>query len=143
MPYQIMREEVWVGEIEDRPGGLADKLEPLLEAEASLDFMIARRAHDKPGITKLFVAPLLGEGAARAAEKLGLSKWTTAASVCVEGLNRPGLAAAIARTLGNAGINMRGVSGARLGDRAQVHIAFDNAADADKAINILNKALNG
>jgi hypothetical protein len=142
MPYLIMREEVWVGEIEDRPGGLADKLEPLLEAEASLDFMIGRRAHDKPGAAILFLAPLQGEGAARAAEKVGLSKWTSAASVCIEGLNRPGLAAAIARTLGNAGINMRGISGARLGDRAQVHIAFDNAADADNAIKALNKSLN-
>jgi hypothetical protein len=143
MPYQIMREDVWVGEVEDRPGGLADKLEPLLEAEASLDFMIARRAHDKPGTAVLFLAPLQGEGAARAAEKVGLSKWTTAASVCVEGLNRPGLAATIARTLGNAGINMRGISGARLGDRAQVHIAFESADEADSAIDALNKTLNG
>ena len=143
MAYQIAREDIWVGELPDKPGGLADKLEPLSDAGVDLDFMIARRAHEKPGSTMLFVAPEQGEDFAGAAEKAGLTKWTTAASLRIEGLNRPGLAAMIARTVGNAGINMRGISGAKLGDRAQIHIAFNSGADAVKASQALEKALNG
>ena len=142
MAYEITREDVWVGEIQDRPGGLADTLEPLLDAGVDLEFMIARRAHDKPGSTVLFLAPLQGEEAARAAGRVGLSKWTTAASLRIDGPNGPGLGAVIARTVGNAGVNMRGVSGATLGDRAQVHIAFDSGTDADRAGQALTKALN-
>jgi len=142
MAYEIMREDVWVGEVEDRPGGLADKLEPLSDVGVDLEFMIARRAHEKPGTTVLFLAPVQGEEATLAAGRVGLYKWTTAASLRIEGPNRPGLAAMIARTVGNAGVNMRGLAGARLGDRAQVHIAFDSGTDADKASQALAKALN-
>ena len=143
MAYEISKEDGWVGEVEDRPGGLADRLEPLSDAGVDLEFMIARRAHEKPGTTVLFLAPVQGEEGTRAAGRAGLSKWATAASLRIEGPNRPGLGAVIARTVGNAGINMRGVAGARLGERAQVHIAFDNGADADLAREALSKALNG
>jgi hypothetical protein len=142
MSYTITKEDVWVGEIADQPGGLADKLEPISKAGVDLEFMIARRAHDKPGKTVLFLAPLAGS-AADAAQQVGLSKWTTAASICVKGPDRQGLGASIARTMGNAGLNMRGISAARIGDRAEFHIAFDSGSDADKAVDALTKALNG
>ena len=143
MSYTIIREDVWVGEIEDQPGGLADALESVSKTNVDLEFIIARRAHDKPGKTVLFLTPQEGHSAAQAVEQAGLSKWTTAASLRIDGPNQPGLATTIGRTVGNAGLNMRGVSGARVGEHAQIHLAFDNVNDALKAREALDKALNG
>jgi len=143
MSYTITKEDVWVGEIADRPGGLADTLEPISKAGIDLGFMIARRDHDHPGKTVLFLAPLAGAAAADAARQAGLSKWTTAASICVQGPDRPGLGAGIARAMGQAGLNMRGISAARIGNQAEFHMAFDSGSDADQAVNALNRALNG
>ena len=54
-----------------------------------------------------------------------------------------GLGDQIARTVGNAGVNMRAISAARLNGQVAFHIALDSGADADKAKLALNKALNG
>ena len=50
MAYQITKEDVWSGDVADRPGGLAEKLEPLANAGVDLGFMISRRAPDLPGL---------------------------------------------------------------------------------------------
>ena len=44
MSYSITKVDVWAGTIDDRPGGLAEKLEALANSGASLEFVIARRA---------------------------------------------------------------------------------------------------
>ena len=49
----------------------------------------------------------------------------------------PGIMAALA----DAGINVRGVSGAALGRKAVLYFAFDNRKDADKARRIITKLL--
>jgi len=55
MAVQITKVDVWVGEIADRPGGLAEKLEVVAKAGASLEFVIARRQPDKPGTAVVVV----------------------------------------------------------------------------------------
>ena len=49
MALQISKVDVWAGEIEDRPGGLGERLEVLSEAGAHLEFVISRRAPERPG----------------------------------------------------------------------------------------------
>ena len=61
MPYSIRKVDVWAAEIDDRPGGLADKLEALAKAGASLEFIVSRRAPDKPGKGVVFLTPVRGE----------------------------------------------------------------------------------
>ena len=143
MSYQITKENVWSGEVADRPGGLAEKLEALANAGVDLGFMIARRAPGKPGSTVVFLSSVNGPDAEHAVEQQGFRKWTTATSLRIEGRDRPGLAVQIARTVGDAGINMRGLSAARLSGQVVFHIAVDSGSDADKAKLALNKALNG
>ena len=58
---KITRAVIWAAHIEDRPGGLAEKLEALAQAGANLDFILARRAPESPGMGVVFVAPLKGE----------------------------------------------------------------------------------
>jgi len=43
--------------------------------------------------------------------------------------------------LADAGINLRGVSGAAVGRRAVTYFGFDSGADADTAVRTLKKTL--
>lgn len=142
MAYEITKEDVWVGEIEDRAGAVAEKLEAVSRVGVNLEFLIARRAPEQPGTSVLFMAPFRGEDSVRAALQAGLSQWTSAFTLRVEGPDRPGLGALITWTVANEGISMRGVSGAKLGERSVFYLAFDSAADADKASQALTNALN-
>jgi hypothetical protein len=45
------------------------------------------------------------------------------------------------RALADAGINLRGVSGAALGRRSVTYFGFDSGADADTAARVLKKVL--
>ena len=143
MAYQITTGDICVGEIKDQAGGLAEKLEAVSKAGANLDFLIARRSADKSGTGVVFLAPAHGEDATRAAEQAGLSKWASAHSLRIEGPDRPGLGATIARTVAGAGINMRGMSGAKIGDRVVFYLALDSSSDVDNARGALTKSLSG
>jgi hypothetical protein len=142
MAYQITKEDVWAGAIEDRAGALAEKLQAVSRVGVNLEFVIARRAPDKPGTGVVFIAPVRGEDSVRAALQAGLSQWTSAATVRIEGPDRPGLGALITWTVANEGINMRGFSGAKLGERSVFYLAVDSADDADKSAEALANALN-
>ena len=142
MAYQITKEDVWVGEIEDRAGALAEKLEAVSRVGVNLEFVIARRAPDQPGTGVVFMAPFRGKDSVRAALQAGLSQWTSASTLRVEGPDRSGLGALITWTVANEGISMRGVSGAKLGERSVFYLAFDDPADADKAGEALTNAFS-
>jgi hypothetical protein len=141
MAYTVKKVDVWAGEIADRPGGLADKLSGLSNAGAKLEFIIARRAPDKPGTGVFFLCPIKGAKERRAAQEAGLSTTDTLNSVRVEGPDRAGLGAKMTSALADAGINLRGISAAALGRRAVTYLAFDSGTDAETAIRVLKKTL--
>jgi hypothetical protein len=141
MPYSIKKVDVWSGEVADRPGGLSEKLESLSGAGANFEFLVSRRAADKPGTGVVFLTPIRGSKQKSAAQSAGLATTDSLHSVRVEGPDRAGLGTKMSRALADAGINLRGISAAALGRRAVTYFAFDNAADADTAIRVLKKAL--
>jgi len=141
MAYSVKKVDVWAGEIADRPGGLAATIAALSNAGANLEFLISRRAPDKPGTGVVFVTPIKGAKQKAAAQAAGLSTSGSLYSVRVEGPDRAGLGVKMTSALGDAGINLRGVSGAALGRKAVTYLAFDSALDADTAIRLLRKAL--
>lgn len=143
MAMQVSKVDVWVGEVEDRPGGLFETLDVLSKAGANLEFVIARRAPERPGTTVVFFAPLRGARQIRAAKNAGLSKATNLCSLRLEGPDRAGFGAKITQAIAEAGINMRGLSAAALGRRCVTYFAFDTDADAKKASRILRKAFAG
>ncbi len=143
MAIQISRVDVWAGDMADRPGGLAKKLEALAEAGASLEFVIARRRPEKPGLGVVFLAPVRGPRQIRAARKAGLSKPARLYSLRLEGPDKPGLGARISDAIAEAGINMRGLSAAAIGRKCVVYLAFDRDADAKMASRILKKTFGG
>ena len=90
MAIEITKVDVWVAQMTDRPGALAEKLETVADAGANLEFMIARRAPDKPGCGVVFMAPLRGARQVAAARKAGLNKAKTMHSLRLVSPDRPG-----------------------------------------------------
>lgn len=140
MALLVERVDVWAASVKDEPGGLTRMLAALREAGADLDFIIARRAHEKPGTGVVFVTPLRGDTEVAAAAELGFNVTTSVHSVRIEGENRRGLAAELTEELAAAGINLRGFSAAVIGKRFIIYIALDTADETTKAISILQRA---
>ncbi len=135
----VEREDVWIASLDDKPGALAAKLAVLADAGANLDFVIARRSPDRPGTGVMFVTPLQGDAEMKTASEIGFSAANRLHSIRVEGENVKGLAGKVSEKLAAAGINIRGFSGAVIGKRFVLHIAFDNAGLQEKAIHIIEK----
>ena len=143
MSAEISRIDVWTGEIADRSGGLAEKIQAVAAAGANSEFVIARRAPDNPGCGLVFMAPLESASQREAAKAAGLAKAANVHTLRVESPNEPGLGAKITRAVADAGINMRGLSGTALGRSCAIYLAFDTNADANEATRVLKKVFAG
>lgn len=139
MPLEVTRVDVWAAAIQDKPGGLAQKLEALAKAGVNLEFIIARRAPERPGKGVVFVTPIRGGSQVAAARKARFRKTSSLHSVRIEGRDRPGIGAKITRALADAGINLRGFSAAAQGKRFVAHLAVDTTSAASKAIQTLKQ----
>ena len=139
MKLKVTQAEVWAATIDDRPGGLHEKLAPLSQAGANLEFIISRRTPEQPGKGVVFATPIKGAKQTKAAEATGFQKAAALHSLRVEGTNKPGVGTAITKALADAGLNVRGVSGAALGRQFVIYVALDTPEDASKAASILKK----
>ncbi len=139
MALNVKEVKVWSATIDDRPGSLAGKLDALAKAGANLEFVVARRAPDQPGKGVVFVTPLEGDALVKAAQTAGFHVSDSLHSVRVEGPDEPGLGAKITTALSQAGINLRGLSAAAIGNRMVCHLALDSSADAHKAVDGLRR----
>ncbi len=137
MSLVVERVDVWAATIDDQPGGLAEKLATLAEAGADLQFVIARRAPDKPGAGVVFVTPLQSDTETAAGVKAGFAVADSLHSLRIQGDNRLGLGAELTKKMADAGINLRGLSAAVIGDRFIMYLALDTADDAEKATSLL------
>jgi hypothetical protein len=139
MKLKVSRTDTWAATIDDRPGGVADKLAPLAAAGANLELIIARRAPEQRGSGVIFVTPLKGAKQIKAAEATGFLKTESLHSLRIQGIDKPGLGAKLTRALSEAGINLRGFSAAALGKQHVTHLVLDTAQDAAKAVAALKK----
>ena len=131
MPFEVKKLDVWTGEIDDKVGGLASKLELLAKAGVDLQFLVARRQPHLPGRGVVFLSGITGAKGAKAAAAAGLSKASDVVALRVEGPNKAGAVHQLTRRLADAGINLRGVSAGVTGKKFLLFLALDNAADAD------------
>ncbi len=139
MELIVERVNVWSASIKDEPGSLSRILTGLREAGADLDFIIARRAPEKPGTGVVFVTPLRGDREIAAAADLGFNVTNSVHSVRIEGENKAGIAAELTDKLAKEGINLRGLSASVSGARFVIFIGLDNAKNTVKAVNILQQ----
>ncbi len=137
MDLQVEQVEVWAASIQDKPGGLAGVLATLRDMGADLQLIIARRSPDRPGEGVVFVTPLEGDREMEAAAMAGFNVTQKQHCVRVLGRNRRGIAATLCGELAEAGINLRGFSGAVIGPQFVAYIAVDSQAEADQATAIL------
>ena len=137
MEVTVERADVWAAAISDKPGGLAQVLGALHDEGADLQFIIARRAPDKPGTGVVFVTPLQGDRELQAADALGFNVTHSLHCLRVTGTDRPGVAADLAQQLADAGINLRGFSASVIGIQFVAYIAFDSLEDANRAMKSL------
>ncbi len=137
MRVDVNSVDVWAVSIKDKPGALSEKLDALAQADIDLEFIISRRVHEKAGKGLVFVTPIKGPRQIRAARKAGFEKTRSLHGIRVATGNKPGYGAELTMLLAEAGINLRGLSGAAIGNRAIFHIAFDSSDDAKKAKRLL------
>ncbi|HEU0199854.1 MAG TPA: ACT domain-containing protein [Burkholderiaceae bacterium] len=140
MELLVERVDVWAASIEDRVGGLAVLLGALRDAGADLQFIIARRAAEKPGTGVVFVTPLQNDREIRAAAQVGFNLSQSLHSIRVAGMDRPGIAAELTQRLADGEVNLRGFSASVIGRQFVAYVALDSSSDAERAMEILRKA---
>ncbi|SAL54888.1 ACT domain-containing protein [Caballeronia humi] len=140
MELSVELVDVWAATIDDKAGGLAHVLNALRDAAADLQFVVARRTPESPGKGVVFVAPLQGEQEVRAATQVGFNVSPSLHSVRVMGMDQLGIIAQLSQILADGGINLRGVSAAVLGTQFIAYLAVDSLADAEKAMDLLQRA---
>ncbi len=123
--------------MKDKPGALSAKLKALSAAGVNLEFVIARRAPEKPGTGVVFVTPIKGAKQVRAAKAAGFRKARNLCTVRVEGPDGRGRGARIVQALAEKGLNLRGLSAAAIAKKFVCHLAVDSGADAAKIVRIL------
>ncbi len=134
---KAQRVDTWAVSIADKPGALAAKLKELSAAGVNLEFLIARRAPEKPRTGVVFVTPIKGPKQCGAAGAAGFKKARNLNTVRIEGPDRRGLGAKLAQALATNGLNLRGMSAAAIGKKFVCHIAGDSGADAAKVIRVV------
>jgi hypothetical protein len=134
---KTQRVTTWAAAIEDQPGELAAKLCALAVAGVNLEFLIARRAPDKPGTGVVFITPVEGAKQGRAAKAAGFRKADNLHTVRIEGDDKPGVGARLTQAFADEGLNLRGLSAAAIGNKFVCHVAVDSEADAAKAVRIV------
>jgi hypothetical protein len=137
MSFKFDRVHLWSCEVADQAGGVASKLAFLAQGGANLEYVFTKRTPDKPGTGVLYVAPVTGAAQVRAARAAGLHETDDPVVRRIEGDNEAGLAHRLTQQWAIAGISLRGLSMAVLGDKFVGYAAFDTVADANRAAQIL------
>ncbi|MBI3048633.1 MAG: hypothetical protein HYY76_10035 [Acidobacteria bacterium] len=139
MPVRVRPVTLWRVEVDNQPGALARTLEPLAAAKVDLQVVMGYRLPDDHRRAAIEVAPISGARGTSAAAAAGLHEAAISA-LRIEGDNRPGLGYAIARVLGEAGINADFVLGQVIGNRHTTVIGFESREDAARAIPLITRA---
>lgn len=140
MDLLVEQVDVWAASIPDKPGGLAAVLATLRDAGADLQFIIARRAPERPGTGVVFVTPLQGDREVRAAAIVGFNVTQKLHCVRAMGKDRPGVAAELAQKLAQKGINLRGFAASAIGAQFVAYVGVDSLEDANQAMKVLQQA---
>jgi hypothetical protein len=139
MAVRVKQITLWRSEVANRTGALAGVLGPLAEAGANLKVAMGYRMPGDGDRAAIEVYPVTGRRVTAAARSVGLSD-SGIPALLVDGDDRPGLGAAIARGVAEAGINMIFLMAQVVGRRYSAIIGFESAADARKAAAVVRKA---
>jgi len=142
MAVTVKKAVLWRREVDNQPGMLANALQPLSEAGADLQVVMAYRYPGDQNKAAIELYPVSGKKSVAAAQTAGLAP-SSISTLLVEGDNRPGLGHAIAKAIGDAGINMSFVMVQVVGRRYSALVGFESEADASKAATLVKRATAG
>ena len=138
MAITVKKITLWRRESGDRPGLMAETLEPLATQGTSLKVAMGYR-QPGGGPAVIEVSPVSGKKAVAAAESEGLGV-STIPTLQVEGDDRPGLGHALARAVADAGINLDFLVAQVVGRKFSAIFGFGSEADAKTAARLIRKA---
>jgi hypothetical protein len=127
---------LWRREVDNSSGMLANILQPLSKVGGDLQVVMAYRYPGGENKAAIELYPVSGRKSAAAAQTAGLAP-SSISTMVVEGDNRPRLGHAIAKAVGDAGINMSFVMAQVVGRRYSAVFDFENEADASKAATLI------
>jgi hypothetical protein len=135
MAISVKNITLWRREVENRPGMLAQTLQPLAEAGTNLQVVMGYHMGTQAAIE---VFPVTGKKAEAAARQAGLAQ-SGPPALLVNGDNRPGLGYALARGIADAGINIHFLIAQVIGGRYSAVFGFGSDQDAQRAAGIIKK----
>ena len=139
MTVSIKKAALWRGSVDNRPGALAQVLEPIAAAGSDLQIVMGYRAPGQPGKAVIELFPVRGRKLTEAVKGAGLTPSAIPALV-VSGTNRAGLAHKVASAIADAGINIAFLVGQTVGRQYSAIFGFESAADAARAASLIRKA---
>ena len=142
MAVTIKRVLLWQTEIQDKPGALSAVLEPLAQAGLDLHAVMNRCIPGRRGRATVEILPRSGRRASVLARAAGFSRSRTEA-LLVEGINRPGLAYAVANSIAWAGISLRFLSAQSAGEHYSALLGFRTPAERRKGESLIRKVAAG
>ena len=139
MAVRVKQVTLWRSEVANRAGALAGILGPIAEAGGNLKVVMGYRIPGAENRAAVEVYPVSGKKVTAAARSVGLSD-SGIPALLVDGDDRAGLGAAIARGVAGVGINMIFLMAQVVGRRYSAIIGFESAADAKRAASVIKKA---
>jgi hypothetical protein len=139
--FNVTKVELWSVPIDDTPGGLLARLEPMVKAGADLDFMLARAGGDTPGRGIVFLTPITGQRQIQAAEQVGLQRNDKLFWLRLEGPDEPGSIYRILFALKQENLNVEEASAASVMGQFVLYLAFETPTAADTAAHRLERPL--
>jgi len=139
MAVTVKKITLWRKEVANHPGVLADVLAPLANAGANLRVVMG---YALPGLSEraaIEVYPVNGKKVVNAAGAAGLSA-SPIACLLVEGDDRPGLGAGMARGIAERGINVSFLMAETVGRKFSAIFGFQSDADAATATKAIKAA---
>jgi hypothetical protein len=140
MAITVKKIELWSVVVDNKPGALANLLEPLAEAGADLQVVMGTSMPGGDGQASIGVYPVKGRKVIAAARAAGLAPAASMPSLLVQGDNRAGLGGRMSEAIAGAGIDIGVAVALVAGEHFSALFGFANAADADKAAALLKKS---
>jgi hypothetical protein len=138
MAVTAKRVVIWRAEVENRPGALAEALEPLAGVGTNLQVVMAYRYPGNERRAAIEIYPVTGKKMSAAAKASGFQP-SSIPTLLVEGDDRAGLGYAISRAITDAGINLGFMVAQVMGRRYSCVLGFENESDARKATPLIKK----
>jgi hypothetical protein len=139
MAVTVKKITLWRKEVAHEVGTLAGVLEALAHAGASLRVVMGYAIPGESRRAAVEVFPVTGKKAMAAAGAAGLSA-SPIACLLVEGDDRAGLGAAMARAIADTGVNISFVVAETIGRKFSAVLGFESDADAATASKAIRSA---